>query len=508
MTAPVLIGSQVPTYEWVPPHAGTSGPDVVEFGSRNGLVADPWQAHVLGGALSETEEGQWACNEVCLILGRQNGKGGVIELRQLAGVFLFGERLILHSAHQQRTSNDAFTRMLEIVESAPDLDRRIQVVARSKGEESITFNLGSGRYSKIRYMARSGAGGRGLTKADTVFLDEAMILDDGPVAALLPTMATQPNWQVWYTASAGDLKLPTQSVVLGRVRRRALRRNSTMAAFLWEAHTKHGPDCSRNVEGVCEAALDIRTDPRTWAKTNPAMNIRIKQSFLHKMCHGGMASWDFDREFLGVGLYPADDGWNVFAEETWTALCDRGSRLAGGFAVGIEATWDKEQTSVCVAGLSLASTPGHEVFHVEALETRPGTEWAVDYCKQLKKRKPIAYVVDPKGPAGHIIQDLERDAVIKRRLVKPTLTQYAAWCGKTEKMVDETATLRHLGQPSLDKAVRAVQKRSLGQGAIAWERADTTDNVAPWIGCNLALGGLFVKGTKRTSGVFVVGAAS
>ena len=58
-----------------------------------GLVLDPWQELVVDGAHGVREDGKWAAFEVGVNVPRQNGKGGILEARALAGLFLFGERL-------------------------------------------------------------------------------------------------------------------------------------------------------------------------------------------------------------------------------------------------------------------------------------------------------------------------------------------------------------------------------------------------------------------------------
>jgi phage terminase large subunit-like protein len=73
---------------------------------------DPWQEFVLAHALGERADGKWAAFEVGVMVSRQNGKGAILEARELAGLFLLGERLIIHSAHQFDTSLEAFRRLL------------------------------------------------------------------------------------------------------------------------------------------------------------------------------------------------------------------------------------------------------------------------------------------------------------------------------------------------------------------------------------------------------------
>jgi phage terminase large subunit-like protein len=66
------------------------GREAVELAASAGLVLDEWQAFVLERALGVRENGKWAAFEVGLVVPRQNGKGGLLEARELAGLFVLG----------------------------------------------------------------------------------------------------------------------------------------------------------------------------------------------------------------------------------------------------------------------------------------------------------------------------------------------------------------------------------------------------------------------------------
>ena len=63
-------------------------------------------------------DGRWAAFQVCLLCPRQNGKGSILEARELAGLFLFGERHMTHSAHEAKTAKDHFERMERLLRHA------------------------------------------------------------------------------------------------------------------------------------------------------------------------------------------------------------------------------------------------------------------------------------------------------------------------------------------------------------------------------------------------------
>ena len=83
-----LEGEQRPAHSSVPDSVSSAGAEAVELAQMAGLDLDPWEAWVLEQSLGEREDGKWAAFEVGLICPRQNGKGTVLEARELAGLFL------------------------------------------------------------------------------------------------------------------------------------------------------------------------------------------------------------------------------------------------------------------------------------------------------------------------------------------------------------------------------------------------------------------------------------
>src|SRR3954465_421045 len=119
-----LSGAQRPRHLHVPDYVSSAGEEAVELARMAGLHLDPWQELVLVHSLGERPDGRWRGFEGGLVVSRQNGKGAILEAMELAGLFLLGERLVIHSAHQFDTSLEAFRRLLFLIEDNPDLDRR------------------------------------------------------------------------------------------------------------------------------------------------------------------------------------------------------------------------------------------------------------------------------------------------------------------------------------------------------------------------------------------------
>src|SRR5699024_5033232 len=133
--------------------------------------------------------------QVGVSANRQNGKGSILEARQLAGLFLWGETLQVHTAHEFRTAQKHFNRVLSLIEATPTLDRMVSRVRRADGEEAIETKEGTA----LQFMARSLKSGRGIT-GDTVYLDEAFALKGQMMASLMSTMSARSvhgNPQLW-----------------------------------------------------------------------------------------------------------------------------------------------------------------------------------------------------------------------------------------------------------------------------------------------------------------------
>ncbi len=469
-----VVGWQQPPIETVPPSATSAGQEAIDLAARAGLELDPWQQYVLRQGMGEKPDGSWAAFEVAVNVPRQNGKGGVIEARELWGLFIGGERLILHSAHEFKTAKNAFKRIERLIRGCPDLHKRVKAYRYTVGEESIELHSGQ----ILRFIARSKGSGRGFT-GDCNILDEDMILGDEAMDALLPTMAAVANPQIWYLGSAGIGPL---SVQLGRLRRRALAAieagtpDPSLAYFEWSADL-HLDECPQG----CTAHDDAASDEAV-LKANPAIGYRLT---LEKVANERMTlSRDgYARERLGVGDYPSDsaDTWQVIGEEAWRALAAAESAPSDPVAFAVDMTPERSHAAIAVAGEWRGGT------HVEVVDHRPGTGWILDRAAALHERwRPRCWVVDAAGPAGSLIADLQERLGVE--VVQPRGRDVAAACGQFFDAVSEQ-TLSHLDQAPLAAALAGAQRRPLGD-AWAWARRIVSVDISPLVAATLAKWGL------------------
>ncbi|MEU6702544.1 terminase [Streptomyces wuyuanensis] len=472
-----VYGWQEPPIQIAPPSGTSAGQEAIDLAKRAGLVLDPWQQHVLRVGMGEKPNGSWASFEVAVNVPRQNGKGGIIEARELWGLFIGGEELILHSAHEFKTAKNAFKRIERLIRQTPDLHKRVKTYRQTVGEEGIELHTGQ----LLRFIARSRGSGRGFTGHCNV-MDEDMILGDNEMDALLPTMAAVADPQIWYLGSAG---IGSPSVQLGRLRRRALSAieagvpDASLAYFEWSIDP-HRDECPQG----CTEHDDMDSDEAA-LKSNPGVGYRLSLAKIAQE-RATMSATGFARERLGVGDYPSDtaDSWQVIGEEAWRSLAAADSKPEGEVAFAIDVTPERSHAAIAAAGRWRGGA------HVEVVDHRPGTGWLIDRAEALHlKHKPRVWVVDGAGPAGSVIEELEERLGIE--VVQPKARQVAAACGQLYDAVASQG-LSHIDQAPLATALAGAQKRPLGD-AWAWARRGVGVDISPLVAVTLAKWGLGVE---------------
>jgi hypothetical protein len=449
-------------------------------------VLDPWQALALDKALGEKADGRWSAFEVGLVVSRQNGKGSILEARELAGLFLFGERLILHSAHEFKTASDAFRRVSQLIESNPDFDREVSRVTRSHGDEGIELRSGQ----RLKFIARTSGSGRG--PADTVILDDAYNLSDAAMSALLPTLTTSKNPQIWYTSSAVNQELHVNGYVLARVRRRALKGDDPGLCYLeWSVD----PDLYADHP-------EIATDPRYIAMSNPSLGTpRLTMDYVLQE-QRSLPAKTYAVERLSIGDWPvSDDAARVIPAATWNPLANRTLGYHTGFPLvfAIDVPPNRASADIGIAGRTALRADGFDAnkIRVEVVPERfkgeqRGTGWVVKRAIELhKKWNPPAWIIDRSGPGATLVDELE-DAGLP--VYTTDASEMAAACGGFYDDAME-GRLIHGGQPTLDQAVAAADTRKL-LDRWAWSRAGLTP-ISPLVAVTLARFGLVKYGRPK-----------
>jgi hypothetical protein len=447
----------------------------IELAAAWGLVLDAWQEDVLRAGLAFRPDGRWVGGEVGQCVPRQNGKNGVTEVRQLAGLFLVREfpvlrssdPLAVHTAHLNDTAAEAFRRLELLIESNEDLSRRVRRYSRANGKEAIEVEGGE----RIRYRARTKGGGRGYG-GDDLYLDEAMFLPEFGYGALRPILSARPNPQIWYPGSAVDQEIHEDGVVFARVRERGIDGSDPRLVYFEWSLPFERPD---------EVPDDLLTDPEAWAQTNPALGARIMLETVEAE-QRSMAARTFIVERLGVGDWPRTDGENdLISREMWAALEDAKSEPVGPLTFAFDVTPARSASCIAVAGRRADG-----LAHIEVVPhgKRKGTGWVVRRVIELIEKHGGRVICDGRGPAASLLDELEG----KVQVETVNAAEHAQACGRFFDAVDQ-GTVRHLGQGELTAAVRGAVARPLGD-AWAWSRKSSKVDISPLVACTLALHGV------------------
>lgn len=474
------VGAQRPRVESVPEHEWSAAEDAVDLMELVGKPLDDWQAHVLEGAMGERQDGRWTAFEVGLVVPRQNGKNVIIEARELAGLFLLNDRVIIHSAHQFKTARKSFRDMERMVRTTPSLYAQvlgfkgqgpfdeIRGIRQNGSELSIELQNGC----KLEYQARSTGGGRGFT-GDLIVLDEAYDLSMDEIAAMLPTMAARSmdgNPQIWYTSSAGMPK----SDALADLRERGMAGDSARLAYYeWSA-----PDGAES------------GDVDAWYVANPGLGVRISEDYVRETEFEAMGDEQFRRERLGI--WAKIGGESAISPSAWSRCLDHdsvaGSRVA--FSVDVPPARD-------VATIVAVSERPDGVRHVEVVDRRVGVSWVPSRLRELRDRwSPVAIVLDEGSAAGALMPDVKREGV---RTVPLSMKQYGQACAAVYDAIEQ-AKLAHTGQEELDEAVAAAQVKGVGESLWKWDRKTLVADISPLIAVTHAWHGLTLKTRSTRSG--------
>lgn len=464
----VLLGAQRPRVSSVPRFSSSAGEEAVELAASAGLFLDPWQRWVLESSLGERPDSKWSAFEVGLIVPRQCGKGSILEARELFGLVLAEEKLIIHSAHLFKTSAEAFRRVLTLMQETPDLDRRIRKVSHTHGAEGIEMTNGC----RLNFVARSKGGGRGLS-GDLLILDEAFAVTPDQVEALMPTMSARPNGQLWYVSS------PPLDAVTGEVLFAVKARGESQDPDLFWADWGQLP------------GVDL-DDPNVWAAANPALGFRITEETIARE-RRSMTPEGFGRERLGI--WPETAGTQVISPQLWAELADPGAKRPEKVAFAVDVTPMRDHAAIVSAGFRPDGT-----VQLAVVDHREGVDWIPERLKVLRDRyDPVAVALDGKGPAAGLLFDLrqagfaESDDKDRPRHGDLVLLHTGNVTDAFGMFVDRVRQrqIRHSDDVPLTVALNGAKTRPIGDGS-AWARRGNTD-ISPLVAATVATWALLTR---------------
>jgi hypothetical protein len=503
MTILETVGAQRPAVQYVPPlFHSSAGQDAVDLAAVTGLVLDDWQQYVLTESLKEREgDYKWTAFEVGLVVPRQNGKNALLEARELAGLFLLGEELIIHSAHEFKTAQEAFLNIKNRIFAVPELlekvwgyngdpDGQIAGIKTAHGSEGITLiNPKTKREgNRLRFAARSGGSGRGFS-GNCIIFDEAYALKTAELAAMIPTMAAKSisgNPQLWFTSSTG---MPDSDVLLN-LRERALGpKPGRLAYFEWSI--PHYKDKYRNVpeeEREHKTELEYMGDRRNWMQANPAAGQRISEEYIQSELDAMQMDLEkFGRERLGI---LAKLGGTTELPE-WALGLDKESRPGDNPVLVIDCTPSRDYACIGSASINEAGQ-----FHLEFIAEDEGTEWLADRIKKIKEKRPISGVWVVEGSTAETLRENLRKQGVAIKLLP--FKKYVRGCGQLITALKEKTAV-HPGQKHLDDAVESVRRKPYGDSLFYWNRKANGGNISPIVAETAAFAVLQGRGTVKNN---------
>ena len=119
MTRSSLDSLVEPAYRSVPVHVETFGPEVADICRMAGFAPDPEQEMALDAIFGIGPDGQAAAFEFGIVCPRQNMKTGLLKMAVLGWLFITEQRLIVWSAHEMKTTKEAFRDLENLITGCP-----------------------------------------------------------------------------------------------------------------------------------------------------------------------------------------------------------------------------------------------------------------------------------------------------------------------------------------------------------------------------------------------------
>lgn len=422
-----------------------------------GLEHDDWQRDLGFHVLAMNDRGLFAA-----------GVGGVVlsTCRQVGKTFTFGSIIfalcaktsgttVLWTAHHTRTSDETFE-ALAIMAGMPKVVPHIRKVLHGNGKQAILFKNGS----RILFGAREQGFGRGIPAVSIIVFDEAQILSQRALNAMLPATNTVRNPLIIYMGTPPDPRDPSE--VLKWRRRRALElEDSGDTSDMLYVEIGADPD----------AGLDDRTE---WARGNPSYPDRTPdEAFLRLRAQLG-DDGAFRRE--GLGIWDDDESASrAISVAQWDALFVESKPADGNQALGVAFSLDGMRLSLAGAIAPPVADDGTQPpAHVELIDAYAGSmelglaplaDWMAS-----RWRDYAGFVLSGRAGATVLADLLHKRKVPERRVIVLNTPQYLQSCaGYLDEIRAGTVThLRAEGQVALDEAVAVTERRNRSKVDDAW----------------------------------------
>lgn len=459
----------------------------------------PWQKWLAIHAFEVVDVGddwRFRYRTVIVEVGRQNGKtlfGCVVALFFL---YQLEVGLVLGTAQDVSNAEDTWQMCVEMAQTNDLLAEAISHVWYTNGSKRLQLN-GNRDY---RVRASNRKAGRGKS-ADLVLLDELREHQTWEAwAALSKTGMARKNAIMWCMSNAGD----GTSVVLRHFRLRAhaqLGDPDGIVKALGDTELLSEDVTEGSALGLFEWSAAPDADPgdmTQWAQANPSLGYTIELSTIRAAFADDPADV-FKTECLCQWVTSVITP--PFPVDSWEAGKDENSRIDNNSPLwwGVDISADRTHASIAVCGKRKDGT-----WHVELAEYRAGTGWLAKWFMNAAPNYPgMKVALQSKGAPIASMMDVLA-AIDGVEIIECVGKDVAGWCGRlydavaasTEEEVDAVPVF-HITQPALDLAANVASTRPMGDGAWAWDRNKSMEDISPLVAVTMAFGAATQIETKQ-----------
>lgn len=423
--------------------------------------------------LAYDDDGDYVTTTGGLLVPRQNGKNGCIEIREFFGMAINADR-ILHTAHLTKTSKKSFYRLESIFTDKlhPEIVALVKDIRYTNGEEAIELINGG----RIEFATRTRSSARGFAGITLIVYDEAQELTDDQIEATMATLAasTTGKRQIIYMGTPPYPGCP--GTVFMRFREACLKSPAENAS--WHEWSVPG----ENVDSIDVENVDY------WYMANPAMGLRLSEEFtrteLRQMSKDGFA-----RERLGWCppnlTHKAD---LAIDKALWESCKSADLKPEGKTAYGIKFSLDGAE--VCLSGAVIpADGSPARISLIARKPTGYGLQWLADWLND-RYSKASCVVIDGKNGADVLVEKIVQTWRAKDCIIRPGGKQILAAVSTLTNAIGEKTLTWFSGQEDLNDSATSSVKRPIAGG---WGFGG--DNSLPIEAASLALWG--AKTAKR-----------
>ena len=439
-------------------------------------------------------DGEWhfRYRTVLVLIARQNGKTMMSEILALFFMYALGVNLIIGTSTNLDAAEEVWDGVVDIAESNEDLAAEIADIKRSSGRKTITLT-GRRRY-RITAANRKGARGK---SGDLVLLDELREHQDFSAwSAVTKTTMARPNAIVWCMSNAGD----GSSVVLRSLRMKAHKRlgdpdgiNKAVGSSQIEyEELEEFDDDSLGLFEWSARPDAVITDRTEWARANPSLGY----GFMTERSLASACATDPPDVFKTECLcqWVTSTIAPPFPVGAWDKGKDEQSRIADKAPLwfGIDISADRTHASIGVCGKR-----NDGAWHIELAEYRTGTGWIVKWLMNAAPNYSAGMKIALQSKGAPIASMIDVIAAIDGvEVVECCGKDVAGWCGRIYDAVaacDDSSEIDatpvyHITQPALDLAANIAATRPMGDGAWAWDRNKSMEDISPLVAVTMAFG--------------------